>query len=161
MVNGLLMWSHSRGCELTFRKQEKAAAVKKVLDSLIHNGNWKYTKVFFFQLWIHVEEDSELRSLNYRNREFVSMLNTIFIHFPLRHVENAMLKCEDPFGFENCTSAVSECASRKVQDCWKLILVFRKKYFLWTWNVLLLGCILTSIFVIINLLSQCHICCLM
>lgn len=49
-----------KGPQTDLRKQAKAAAVKKVLDSLIHNGNYKYTRVLFPAVEVHVEENSEL-----------------------------------------------------------------------------------------------------
>lgn len=135
MVNSLLTWSHSRGRKLTFRIQEKAAAVKKVLDSRIRNGDYKYTRVD--------TRGRRFRTLRFlvkwqTQRVCVSMLSTISYPFFLSDVEKAMLKYEDLFGFENCSSAISECASRKVQDSWKLI-VFKKIFLLCTGNVLLLS----------------------
>lgn len=140
MVNSLLTWSHSRGWKLTFRIQEKAAAVKKVLDLRIRNGDYKYTRVFFPAVDTRGRRFRTLRSLVkwQIQRVCVSMLSTISYPFFLSDVEKAMLKYEDLFGFENCSSAISECASRKVQDSWKLI-VFIKIFLLCTGNVLLLS----------------------
>lgn len=90
-----------KGRELTFRKREKAAAGKKVLDSLIHNGNYKYTRVFYPAVDTRGRRFRTLRSLVKLQiqRVCINAEHYFLSIFSVWHVENAVLKCEDLFWF--------------------------------------------------------------
>lgn len=137
IVNSLLTWSDTRGRNLTSKKQEKAAAVKKILDWLTHHGNYSYARVFFPAVDAHGQRFKAVKSSFklHMQRFGDSVMNAVFQpFFPVWHVENVMLNCEYLFCFENCNSLDLK-AYHILTHCLQLNIIFCHYYLLFQCHI--------------------------
>lgn len=125
MVNSLLMWSHPRGSELTFRKQEKAAAVKKGLDSLI----METTRIQ--ECFPAVDTRARrVRSLVKLQIEFVFLCWILFsIHFSRLTCRKCNAKMWRSFWFWELQLSCFRACKQKSTRLLKLTLVFLKIFY--------------------------------